>query len=79
MGGGSGGGGDGGGSSTAAPPTPRLSTFLRTFGTSSSRDDTRSGLPGVDVEHETSLRQSILNERIRVSSGGEGGASGSGS
>ena len=79
MGGGSGGGGDGGGSSTAAPPTPRLSTFLRTFGTSSSRDDTWSGLPGVDVEHETSLRQSILNERIRVSSGGEGGASGSGS
>ena len=52
MGAGGGGGSDGGGSGTRAPPTPRLSTFLRTFGTSASRE-ARSG---VDVDHETHAR-----------------------
>ena len=66
MGAGGGGGSDGGGSGARAPPTPRLSTFLRTFGTSASRE-ARSG---VDVDHETHARLALL--RVGGASGTAG-------
>jgi activating signal cointegrator complex subunit 3 len=71
MGAGGGGGSDGGGSGTRAPPTPRLSTFLRTFGTSASRE-ARSG---VDVDRETHARLALLN--VGGASGSAGRSSGS--
>jgi len=66
MGAGGGSGSDGLGMSTQQPPTPRLSTFLRTFGTSTSTspDHTTRGYPGVDVVLETRLRERLLHETI---------------
>ena len=66
MGAGGGSGSDGLGMSTQQPPTPRLSTFLRTFGTSTSTspDHTTRGYPGVDVVLETRLRERVLRETI---------------
>ena len=65
MGAGGGGGSDGGGGGARAP-TPRLSTFLRTFGTSASR----KARSGVDVDHETHARLALL--RVGGASGTAG-------
>ena len=63
MGSGGGRGEDGGGSGASGaarrtPPTPRLSTFLRTFGT------TLAARAGVDVDAEYVSRRAILDARL---------------
>ena len=63
MGSGGGRGEDGGGSGASGaarrtPPTPRLSTFLRTFGT------TLAARAGVDVDAEYVSRRAILDARV---------------
>ena len=68
---GGGGGGGGGSGSHRATPAPRLSTFLRTFGT------TREARDGVDIDAEYVARRSILTkQQQQLSTGGGGGGMG---
>ena len=65
-----GGGGGGGSGGHRATPAPRLSTFLRTFGT------TREARDGVDIDAEYVARRSILTKQQQQQSTGGGGGMG---